>query len=202
MRRLLALSFALLLIGCGEPLQVANRTPGPSRTPLVARTTLATPQVSPTAEASAVATAPPATAASTAPVTTVAATQAPRPSVVVVPATRPPRTSQERWRAQQEAREPIDPPAAYVVGQPAPLLWWDPATGQALEIGLVAGEVPAQARFVFRPTGEPAIEVAYRIGQDFGLTAISAAVRARMAAAGFNETVEAYLVVTDSVNPR
>lgn len=125
-----------------------------------------------------------------------------RTSVVIIPATRPPQSGIERWRAQQSNREAIEPPATYTVGAPTPLLWWDPATNQALEIGLVDGEVPAQARFTLTQTGEPAIEVVYQVNRSFGLTAISAAVRDRMAAAGFTETVEAYIVITDAVRPR
>jgi hypothetical protein len=206
-RRLVALSLALLLLGCGEPLQIASQTPRPTRTPLVAQTAGAAPTQRASATTAAGDTAASSTVApvaSATPAATIAATEAPtlRPSVVIIPATVAPRSSLDRWRAQQAEREVLDPAVTYLVSQPVPLLWWDPATGQTLEIGLIAGEVPAQARFMFRPSGAPAIEVAYTINQSYGLTAISAAVRNRMAAAGFTETVETFVVITGGVEPR
>jgi hypothetical protein len=47
-----------------------------------------------------------------------------------------------------------------------------------------------------------ALEVPYRINQDFGLTAISEAVRARMKAAGYTDSVEAYIEQTEAVVPK
>ncbi len=72
-------------------------------------------------------------------------------------------------------------------------------TGQTLEIGILLGDVPVQARFRLRTTGESAFEVPYRINQDFGLTAISEAVRSRMEAAGYTVSVEAFLLESDAV---
>jgi hypothetical protein len=112
-----------------------------------------------------------------------------------------PRTAEERWRAQQIDRAVLEGTRLYAAGEPVPLLWWDPLTGQAVEIGLVRGAFPVQATFTFRPTGEAALEVPYTINRDFGLSAISGAVRARMEAAGYTETVEAFIVDTDVVEP-
>ncbi|MEN9934005.1 MAG: hypothetical protein RLZZ387_584 [Chloroflexota bacterium] len=87
----------------------------------------------------------------------------------------------------------------YTAIEPVPLLWWDPQTAQVLEIGLVRGSFPVQATFTFRPTGEAAFEVPYRINGDFGLTAISDAVRQRMEVAGYTETVEAFILNSNAV---
>jgi hypothetical protein len=89
----------------------------------------------------------------------------------------------------------------YRAAQPVPLLWWDPATGQVIEIGLLRGDFPVQARFTFRPTGEQALEVPYRLNGDFGLTAISDALRQRMVAAGYPQSVEAFVIATEAVQP-
>jgi hypothetical protein len=126
----------------------------------------------------------------------------PTPGVVIVPATQRPRTNEERWREQQIDRTVLESKPLYTTRQPVPLLWWDPATGQALEIGLIRGDFPVQARFIFRPTGEQALEIPYTINRDFGLSSISQAVRDRMFAAGFTQTVEAFVVVVDGVEPR
>jgi hypothetical protein len=132
---------------------------------------------------------------------TVAPTASPAPTIVVVP--RPPRerTNEDIWRAQQARREVFEQPRAYVARAPVPLWWYDPLTGQSLEIGTLFGEFVAQAEFVFQPRDTPALEVPYRIDQDFGLTAISPAVRERMAAAGYTESVEAYVLQSDAVQP-
>lgn len=83
-----------------------------------------------------------------------------------------------------------------------PLLWYDPLTSQSLEIGTIQGAFQAQAQFVLRESQQPALEVSYRINSDFGLTAISEAVRSRMQAAGYTESVAAYVVYTDVVQPQ
>jgi hypothetical protein len=126
----------------------------------------------------------------------------PTPGVVIVPATQRPRTNEARWREQQVDRTVLEAKPLYTTRQPVPLLWWDPATGQVLEIGLIRGDFPVQATFVFRPTGEQALEVPYTINRDFGLSSISAAVRDRMLAAGFTQTVEAFVVLVEGVEPR
>lgn len=100
---------------------------------------------------------------------------------------------------QQMDREVLDPPQIYRVVRRAPLFWFDPATGQTLEIGTLIGDIPVQARFRLRSTGEAALEVPYRINNDFGLTAISEAVRSRMEAAGYTVSVEAFVLESDAI---
>ncbi|WP_448542105.1 hypothetical protein [Roseiflexus sp.] len=191
-QRILWLAVMLLaLAGCGQPLQLdaARRT----RTPLLAPsvTLTSTPER---------ATVVPAT-----PRTTQTPIQAPSPTVVrpptvqIIPATPEPQTSEARWRAQQIDRQVLDPPQFYRVTSHATLFWYDPMTGQILEIGTLRGDVPVQARFRLRSTGQAALEVLYRINNDFGLTAISEAVRSRMEAAGYTVSVEAFLLESDAV---
>lgn len=116
--------------------------------------------------------------------------------------TEAPQTSEQRWRAQQIDRVVFEGQRIYTASQPVSLLWYDPATGQSLEIGSLIGDFPAQAQFTFRGTGQPALEVPYRINTDFGLTAISAAVRERMRAAGYTESVEAYIAQTEAISAK
>jgi hypothetical protein len=140
------------------------------------------------------------------PITPTLATPAPevtqvaaQPSVVVVPQTAVPLTNEQRWRAQQRERHVFEPPRIYIVNENTPLMWYDPLTGQSLEIGTIRGEVPVQAEFILASNQHPALEIPYRINVDFGLTAISEAVRDRMKAAGYTETVEAYIERSDAV---
>ncbi|MGQ9895682.1 MAG: hypothetical protein ACUVSY_18025 [Roseiflexus sp.] len=181
----------LVLTGCGQPLQLdaARRT----RTPLLAQSATLT-------STSERATVVPAT-----PRTTQTLIQTPSPTIVrpptvqIIPSTPEPQTNEARWRAQQIDRQVIDPPQIYRVTSYTPLFWYDPMTGQMLEIGTLRGDVPVQARFRLRSTGQAALEVPYRINNDFGLTAISEAVRSRMEAAGYTVIVEAFLLESDAV---
>jgi hypothetical protein len=119
-----------------------------------------------------------------------------------MPRTAVPQSSEERWRAQQLERQPFDPPAAYVAVVETTLFWYDPLTGQSLEIGRLLGEFQATARFILRDGNRQAVEVPYRIKQDYGLTAISPAAIQRMNAAGYTQSVEAYVLQTDAVRPK
>jgi len=121
------------------------------------------------------------------------------PAVVVIPQTAVPLNNEQRWRAQQIERHVFDQQRLYIANNDVALLWYDPMTGQSLEIGTIRGEFPAQAQFILRNDRRPALEVPYRINQDFGLTAISEAVRARMNAAGYTESVEAYIEQSEVV---
>lgn len=121
--------------------------------------------------------------------------------MVILP-TAAPQSSQERWLAQQLNRQAIDPPRIYVANAAVPLWWYDPATGQSLEIGSLLGEFPVQAQFTLRNGGRVAFAVPYRINADYGLTAISGAVRERMRAAGYAEQVEAYIIQVEAVVPK
>lgn len=192
-RRLILIG--LLLAGCGQPLQLNTPTGRTPQAPLGAATAqparTASPVVAPSPLASAV--------ASTATAVTLPS-EAPSP-LVLLP-TEAPQTSEQRWRTQQIDRLVFEGQRTYTAGQPVALLWYDPATGQSLEIGSLIGDFPAQAQFTFRGSGQPALEVPYRINTDFGLTAISAAVRERMRAAGYTESVEAYIVQTESVSAK
>jgi hypothetical protein len=217
---LVSLSLVLLLMGCGEPLRLPAGTPSVSRTPLIGQALQGTATAQARAAASpSVTQAPesptvlPTTAAATVAATsTIVATEQVTPSavtpssvpsatpaVVIVPATPVPQTSEERWRAQQIDRQVLAEKPLYTARQPVPLLWWDPNTGQVVEIGLIRGDFPVQATFSFRPTGQQALEVPYRINGDFGLTAISAALRERMAAAGYTEFAETFVLTSDSI---
>jgi hypothetical protein len=123
-------------------------------------------------------------------------------SVMVVPLTQLPETTEQRWRAQQQDRQVNDPPRIYVAPISITLWWYDPLTSQSVPIGTINGEFPVQAEFVLRGPQQAALEVPYRINNDFGLTAISDAVRARMQAAGYSQSVEAYVLRTADINPK
>lgn len=191
---LLALACVLpLLAGCGQPLRLdAARA---TRTPLVTMTA----RPAPGATATIPAVTRPALPAASATATTPPVTATPSPVVQIVPETARPLTSEERWRAEQLDREVLDPPRLYRATRRVTLFWYDPATGQALEIGTLMGDFPVQARFRLRASGAAALEVPYRINNDFGLTAISEAVRLRMEAAGYTISVEAFLLESDAI---
>ncbi|ABU59419.1 hypothetical protein [Roseiflexus castenholzii] len=184
----------MALAGCGQPLQLdaVQRT----RTPLVAQSAVSTGMPDRTASTSAP-TRVTQTAAQERSPTAAPATRT--PTVQIIPSTPMPQTSDARWRAQQIDREVLDPPQVYRVVRRTPLFWFDPMTGQTLEIGTVLGNIPVQARFRLRATGEVALEVPYRINNDFGLTAISEAVRSRMEAAGYTVSVEAFVLESDAI---
>jgi hypothetical protein len=199
---ILLLSFAIW--GCAEPRPLSV----PHRTPTIAATTDTigpSPAITPLATANnAFAPKPTITTASstetlpaTAPIPTPQRTAT--PAVIIVPATPAVIGSEERWRAQQQQRSVFDPPKLYEARSPIPLLWYDPATGQVLEIGTLRGIFPTQAQFTFRPTNTVSLEVPYRINGDFGLTSISNAVLERMTNAGYTTSVEAFVSLSESI---
>jgi hypothetical protein len=200
----------VVVAGCGQPLQI-NTPPSP-RTTETANLPAQSPAIdtapaaadagtSPTANQPIEATqAAPATPTIPAPATSAAPTAA--PAVVVIPQTVVPLNNEQRWRVQQLDRQVFDQQRLYIANNDVALLWYDPTTGQSLEIGTIRGEFPAQAQFTLRSDRRPALEVPYRINQDFGLTAISEAVRTRMKAAGYTESVEAYIEQTDAIVPK
>lgn len=124
------------------------------------------------------------------------------PAIVIIPATPSALGSEQRWRSQQVERSVMDPPRLYEARTATTLLWYDPATGQVLEIGTLRGTFPAQAQFTFRPSNTSSLEIPYRINADFGLTSISDAVRERMNRAGYDSTVEAFIYITESIVPK
>ena len=200
----------LLLAGCGQPLVTA---PPKATRPVGQTPPRATRTITPLATAGSAASPPspiPVSPTSTFTATIVVATATPSPTltptpaVVVVPQlpTPSPLLYQQRWRAQQQDRQVFDPRRVYVARSRTPLFWFDPVTGQTLVIGDLLGPFTVQAQFVLRDGNRPALEVPYRIDADFGLTSISDAVKQRMLAAGYTESVEAYVVQTDTVQPQ
>lgn len=196
----------ILLAGCtGRPLDL-NRTPAAS-TPTMVQAIQPTAPLQP----GVVATPPEQTRSPETPTIMPTATQGTTPTpapaetailVLPVPAATP--TNEQRWRARQRDRRVVQPVQLYVARRPARLLWFDPRTSQVLDIGNISGTFPVQATFQFlgQTQVEEAVEVPYTINRDFGLTAISEAVRQRMAAAGYTETVEAFVVLNDSIVPQ
>jgi hypothetical protein len=113
-----------------------------------------------------------------------------------------PQSNEQRWREQQQGRRVLEPSQIYVARNPVTLWWYDPLTGQSVAIGTLVGEFPAQAVFTLRTEQRAALEVPYTINMDFGLTAISEAVRDRMKNAGYTQSVEAYVFQTNDVQPK
>lgn len=206
---------ALVLSGCGQPLQLntaparATQLAAQRRTPApVGSANTSVPAVSPeagTALAPLRATDTVTTSTTAAPSVKPAATDVTLPlvvpSVVVVPQTAVPLSNEQRWRGQQIDRVAFSTPRSYRANQSVPLLWFDPANGQSVEIGRLIGTFTAQAEFSLGAERRPALEVPYRINGDFGLTAISDAIRDRMRAAGYTESVEAYVVQSTAIAP-
>ena len=203
MRQITLVLLLFLLASCGQPL--VTTTPPPSR-PLGQRTPRTT-SIVPTHATAAVEektpTGPtPSVEPTAVPTPTIALpTPSPTPAVIITPQIVP-QTNEQRWRAQELNRQVLDPPRLYVAQSPVSLLWFDPVTGQRLEIGTLIGTFPVQAQFTLREGNQPAFEVPYRINGDFGLTAISDAVKQRMNAAGYTESVEAFVLQSDAIQPK
>lgn len=178
----------------------AGGAPAATRVPAAPTSTIAPP----TAAAAQPTTAPAPTPAppTLAPTALPTPAPSPPPTIVIIPRTAAPLTNEQRWRARQADRQVLDPWQIYVAQRPVSLLWFDPLSGQSLEIGKLLGPFPAQARFILRDDNLPALEIPYRINTDFGLTAISEALKRRMQDAGYTESVEAYIVESDAVQPK
>ncbi len=129
-------------------------------------------------------------------------TNTPTAAVIVIPRSATPISNEQRWRIQQRDREVLSPVQIYTIQGQAALLWYDPLASQVIEIGLVHGSVPVQARFNYLPYQAAAIEIPYRINVDFGLTSISDAAVERMRQAGYTESVESFIIITDSIRPQ
>jgi hypothetical protein len=210
------LLIVLMLAGCGQPMQIGTpsqtrvgptRFPSDTMLPMVIATSVpsaAPAQATPDLEATLFATAPIEPTATlmveATPSGSITATMT--PALIVVPLTQLPTTNEERWRAQQQDRKVNDPPTNYIAKNPTTLWWFDPLTSQSVQIGTISGEFPAQAEFTLRSAQQAALEVAYVINVDFGLTAISEAVRERMKAAGYSQSVEAYVLRTEDIQPK
>jgi hypothetical protein len=145
--------------------------------------------------------APLATATTLVPLPTVNSPPTPPPANVSTPLPIPTLTisNEERWRRQQLDRQVLTERQTYRARSATPLWWYDPLTGQSLEIGTLVGPFTVQALFTFRPRNLAAVEVPYRINKDFGLTAISPVIVERMQAAGYTESVEAYVLLNDTI---
>ena len=195
----------LVLAGCGQPMQIGTPsqtqvrpTRVPSGTALPSVIASSVPSVASAAQATPELAAVPSATAPIEPTVGVEAT----PAVIIVPLTPMPETNQQRWRAQQPDRKVNDPLRIYVALNPITLWWYDPLTNQSVPIGTISGEFPAQAEFTLRGAQQAALEVPYIINVDFGLTAISEAVRERMKAAGYSQSVEAYVLRTTDIQPK
>jgi len=206
------LLIVLMLAGCGQPLQISTPSqtqPQPPRSPsatiLPSIPANGVPSLAPFEQATPEIVATP---IATFPIAQSVAAEAsppaalPTPDVVVVPQTQAPENNEQRWRARQQDRRVNDPPHIYVAHNPVILWWYDPLTSQSVPIGTIRGEFPVQAEFLLRDDQQAALEVPYVINSDFGLTAISDAVRQRMFAAGYSQSVEAYVLRTDDVQPK
>ncbi len=204
------LLIVLVLAGCGQPLHIGTPsqtqvrpTRLPSDTALPRVTANSVPSAAPLAQATiplAAASVEPTAGVEATPAMPVAAT--PTPAVIVVPLTQLPETNQQRWRAQQQDRKVNNPPRLYIARNPVTLWWYDPLTSQSVPIGTISGEFPAQAEFILHGEQQAALEVPYIINVDFGLTAISEAVRERMKAAGYSQSVEAYVSRTADIQSK
>ena len=190
---------ALMVAGCAQPLPLQTSTasiPSPTQSSRGSAEPVATGSVGITATSIATATIEVQTTALPVP-SVVGGT----PVVVSVP-TVTPLSSEEIWLAQQSDRQEFAEPRRFRAASPAMLLWFDPTTGQRLTIGQLVGEFTATAEFKLKGQADAsALAVPYAIDTDYGLTAISPAVRERMLAAGFTERVEAFLLVSDSIVP-
>jgi hypothetical protein len=214
-RRWYLLLLVMVLAGCGQPMQIGAPSPVqvqptrlPSDTALPTETANSVPSTAPSAQATTELAATPVATTVFTPTTIAAMTPSssavvtPTPAVIIVPLTQLPETNEQRWRAQEQDRKVNDPPRIYVAPSQVTLWWYDPLTSQSVPIGTLSGEFPAQAEFVLRSAQQAAFEVPYRINNDFGLTAISDAVRERMQAAGYTQSVEAYILRTADMHPK
>jgi len=107
----------------------------------------------------------------------------------------------ERWRQQEEQREVFSEFRHYETTG-SELRWYDPVNQQHVVLGSLSGMFDAQAQFVLSSTQQHALEVPYQINQSYGLTAISSALVQRMHDAGYDDWLETYVIVTDTVQAR
>jgi len=219
-RRWYLLLMVLVLAGCGQPMQIGTPTPVqllPTQVPIsalpsvtantvpsIVPPTQITVELDKTSVVTATATITPTPTVTMEMTATATRSPAatPTPAVIVVPLTQAPETNEQRWRAQEQDRKVNDPPRIYVARSTVTLWWYDPLIGQSVPIGTISGEFPAQAEFTLRGAQQAALEVPYRINNDFGLTAISEAVRERMKAAGYTQSVEAYVLRTADIHAK
>lgn len=193
-----------LLAGCGQPIQLSNRTPRASGTPLIATDQPVAPNDTAVATAVASSTDEGVTAtvvADAAVVVEASPTAESLITVVITPVIKATPTGDERWAAFVGSRSAYEAPQRLQTLAPSPLLWLDPRNGQVLEIGYLNGEFFATAQLVLTSNGQSAYEVDYVINQDYGLTSISRALIMRMNDAGYAASVRAYVLASDSIVP-
>lgn len=193
----------VVLAGCGQPIQITNRTPRPSGTRLVATTQPVNPDDTQVATP-AIVTSDESTATVVADATVIAdisPTTAPAVNVVITPIIRATPTGDERWAAFISGRTAYDAPRRMTALVPTPLLWLDPRNGQVLEIGYLNGDFFATAQIIRASDNQPAYEVDYTINQDYGLTSISRALVTRMNEAGYAASVRAFVIASDNIVP-
>lgn len=210
------LGIILTLTGCAEALQTNRPTairPSPTLPdspmtaddlPLVSGET--TPETETVSQATATSSpdlviSPPTTEPLTA---TIAASGAPFPvedaptDVGIVLPTPLTLSHEQRWRAQQENREAFETMQRYTTAG-SQLWWYDPVNQQHVILGNFSGEFEAQARFRLVGQGVEALEVPYQINARYGLTALSPALIDRLRAAGYNDWVETYVILSPDV---
>lgn len=138
---------------------------------------------------------------------TVTVTTAPVVSPVATPPplslpAAPTPTHEERWRAQQQDRVVFSGLTPFYTSG-SELWWYDPINQQHVILGRITGNFEAQAQFVLRGQGVPALEVPYQVNVGYGLTALSPALLERIRAVGYeSDWIETYIFLTPNVFPR
>jgi hypothetical protein len=110
-------------------------------------------------------------------------------------------TNEERWRRQQKERTVFETMRTYTTSG-SELWWYDPVNQQHVILGTIAGDFQAQAQFTLAGQGIAALEVPYRVNQQYGLTSLSPALLERIQAAGYGEWIETYVFAGPDVRPR
>ncbi len=135
------------------------------------------------------------------PTATLAPTATPAPAPTLVLPTLPALSNEERWRAQQLERK-VFPQLRLYRANGTPLYWYDPVNEQPVVLGILNGEFTAQASFILRFSNEPALEVPYQVNQSYGISALSPVILERIHNAGYDQWIEAYVILTDNVQPK
>lgn len=194
-RSFLFLTLAVFVTNCGKPLALPASTTLAQQTPFTTQTVTAmTPAISVTTTQPTSIFAP----------TTIEPQARPSPTTVVSiqPQLRPTPTNEERWAQEQLNRQAFGEERSYVASEATTLFWFDPRTSQVVPIGTLLGSFTATATFTWRANGEEALVVPYTINQSYGLTAISEALILRMHDAGFTDQVEAFVLVSNAIQPQ
>lgn len=130
------------------------------------------------------------------PPTSIASTSTSLPTLVVP--TLAAQSNEDRWRSQQLNREVFAAPQRYTTNG-SELWWYDPVNQQRVVLGSFSGDFLAQAQFILFGLGVEALEVPYQINTSYGLTAVSPAILARIEAAGYDEWIETYVLLTPNI---